>query len=104
MMFTMLLAVAEFEPRRISQRTKEALGVMRANGRKIGNIPYGFAEYDGVLEPLPHEQLIIAEIKIRSESETLQQIADDLNTRLIPTKQCGKWFSSTVRNIARRKD
>jgi site-specific DNA recombinase len=105
MMFTMLLAVAEFEPRRISQRTKEALGVMRKAGKKIGKVPYGFHEAEGKLEQMPEEVAICAEIRDRHKNgERLKRIADDLNARKVPTKEGGKWHPSTVRQIARRKD
>jgi len=103
MMFTMLLAVAEFEPRRISQRTKEALGIMRLNGKKTGKVPYGFKEEGKVLVQIPEEMAIIQEIRDRAESGgQLSAIAMDLNARGIPTKEGGRWHASTIRNIVSR--
>ena len=105
MMFTMLLAVAEFEPRRISQRTKEALRVMRANGKKIGKVPYGYRDAaDGMLEVVPDEMAIVNEIQAQGAlGQRLKDIAADLNARHVPTKERGRWHASTVRNIIKRQ-
>lgn len=103
MMFSMLLAVAEFEPRRISQRTKEALGVMRKAGKKIGKVPYGFTEIEGKLVEVPEEIQVVFEIRNRKgQGERLKTIADDLNTRHVPTKEGGIWHPSTIKQIAGR--
>jgi len=106
MMFSMLLAVAEFEPRRISQRTREALGVMRANGKKTGKVPYGYEEVaDAMLMVVPEEMEVVREIQLREgRGERLKAIATILNARLVPTKEGGKWHASTIRNIVNRKE
>lgn len=113
MMFTMLLAVAEFEPRRISQRTREALGELKKNGKRVGTVPYGWREYGGVMIQVPDEMAIVQEIRERAEAgEGLKGIAYSLNLRGIPSKHIGrktksgtasgKWHPSAVRNIVQR--
>jgi len=105
MMFTMLLSVAEFEPRRISQRTKEALGVMRKNGQVVGTVPYGYREENGQLIEIPGEMEVVRDIQERSAGKMkLKDIATYLNNHHVPTKQGGKWYASTIRNIVKRKD
>jgi site-specific DNA recombinase len=120
MMFTMLLAVAEFEPRRISQRTKEALGVLRKSGKVVGKIPYGkILNADNTISEDPQKISVVAEIKQRvADGEQLGKIAANLNERGIPTEcsgkmikyrgvqklSSGKWHASTIRQIARRPD
>jgi DNA invertase Pin-like site-specific DNA recombinase len=104
MMFSMLLAVAEFEPRRISQRTREALGVMRSAGKKVGTVPLGYREVDGQLVEVPEEMEIVNEILLRDgRGETMKGIATILNARMVPTKQGGTWHPSTIRAIVKRK-
>lgn len=105
MMFTMLLAVAEFEPRRISQRTKEALGIMRKAGKKTGKVPYGYIEKDGLLVMDPEQIARRSWIKAqRDKGKTFKNIADSLNEIQVQTKEGGKWHASTIRQILRRAD
>jgi DNA invertase Pin-like site-specific DNA recombinase len=80
-------SVAEWERRIISQRTKDALAVKRAQGVKLGKP-----------RQLPRE---IAE-RIRSErnaNRTLQAIADGLNAERITTPTGKEWSPALVRKI-----
>ena len=72
-----ILSAAQFERRMISQRTKDALAVKRAQGVRLGR-PSG----------LPGEvrERIVAE---RGDGATLQQIADRLNAAAVPTSRGG---------------
>lgn len=85
--------------------TRQALARKRRQGRRVGQVPYGFtlAEDEDRLLPNAEEQEIIDEIRRRREAgEALQAIADDLNAREVPTKkQGGSWWPATVSNIAK---
>src|SRR4051794_17257004 len=90
-MANMLATFAQFERRLISQRTREALAVKRAQGVRLGRPP-----------TLP--QGVVAQIqRQRQGGDSLRQIADDLNRRGVPTAQGGaRWYPSTARSTLER--
>ena len=106
MMFTVLLAFAEFEPRRISQRTREAMGVMKANRQKVGKVPYGYKDNgEGMLVEVPEEMEQIRRIQSKArEGMKLKDIATALNHQGVPTKEGARWHASTIRNIVQREE
>lgn len=87
-MANVLATFAQFERRLISQRTRDALAVKRAQGVKLGR---------------PRE--VSADLVHRIESEresggTLAGIAESLNRDNIPTAHGGRcWWPSTVRSV-----
>jgi DNA invertase Pin-like site-specific DNA recombinase len=101
-------APARKERALISQRTKGALAVRKAEGVKRGNpryaeaLPKAHAANRAAAERFAANVLpIIAEIKAAGIT-TLCGIADALNARSVRTVRGGKWYSSTVRNAIRR--
>ena len=104
MMFRMLAVLAEFERDVISERTTMALAHKKAAGEKYAPVPFGYSELDGRLIAVESEALVVAEImQQRSQGQTLQAIATDLNGRGITGKQGGKWHPSTVKCILQRQ-
>jgi hypothetical protein len=82
------------------------MAVKRANGQRIGTVPYGFdLADDGVtLIPNESEHAVIADVKaMRSRGMKLKQIADTLTRRGVPTKT-GKdrWSHQVVTRILAR--
>lgn len=106
-MLVILAGAAEMERNLTRERTKSAMAVKRANGHRVGTVPYGYdlGEDGASLVPNDAQQQIIAEIQsMRAHGKTLEQIADDLTTRGIPTKT-GKsncWTHQSVARIVRR--
>ncbi len=106
-MLVVLAGAAEMERNLTRERTRSAMAVKRANGQRIGSVPYGYdLGPDGAkLVPNEAEQAVIAEIQAwRSARWTLEQIADELTTRSVPTKT-GKsecWTHQAVARILRR--
>ncbi len=109
-----LAAVAEHEREMISARTKAALAAAKARGRKLGWAIDGRSkdqleaarkgasvrrsragvQADNVLP-------IIRQIEA-SGAATLQQVADALNARGVPTARGGSWYPATVARIKAR--
>jgi DNA invertase Pin-like site-specific DNA recombinase len=88
MQLSMFASVARFERDRISERTREALAVKRAQGVRLGRP-----------SNLPPETVarIVAE---RDAGSSLRAIADGLTRDEIRTAQGGRaWYASTVRKV-----
>lgn len=89
-MAKVLATFAQFERRLISQRTKDALAVKKAQGVRLGR-PRQLPQ--AVVNRILHE---------RDDGETLTAIAEGLNQDQVPTAQGGqKWYPSTVRAVLR---
>lgn len=87
-MANILATFAQFERRLISQRTKDALAIKKAQGVRLGRP-----------SQLPDEVVnrIVTE---RNSGKTLGRIADALNADKVPTAQGGRrWYASTVRAV-----
>lgn len=103
MMFRMLAVLAEFERDVVSERTTMALAHKKANGEKYAPVPFGYREVEKRLEVVESEAKLVAEIHSRRQAgETLQSIADRLNSQGIEGKQGGKWYPSSVKCILQR--
>src|SRR5262245_23562337 len=90
-MANMLATFSQFERRLISQRTKEALAVKKAEGVRLGRPP-----------TMP--QAVIKRIqRQRARGDSLRKIAEDLNEDGVPTAQGGvRWYAATVRHVLLR--
>jgi DNA invertase Pin-like site-specific DNA recombinase len=85
---SMFASVARFERDRISERTREALAVKRAQGVRLGR--------PSTL-PRPTIARIVAE---HDAALSLRAIADGLTRDGIATAQGGRaWYASTVRKV-----
>ncbi len=105
-MLVVLAGAAEMERNLTRERTRSAMAVKRANGQRIGSIPYGHdLADDGVtLVPNESEQAVVADVKaMRARGMKLQQIAGELTMRAVPTKT-GKdrWSHQAVARILKR--
>lgn len=101
-------ALAEKERRMISQRTKDALAVLKARGVKLGNpsnlvhaqslgtvaVKAGADAFASRLEP--------ALRRMRQGGLTLQAMADELDAQGTPTQRNGRWSPTGVRNLLTR--
>jgi site-specific DNA recombinase len=91
MIFNMLAVLSQFERDQIAERTQSALRHKKATGKVYSPTPYGFEAINGELVRVADEAEVVAEIiEAKSAGHTLQQIADSLNGRGIPTKKANK--------------
>jgi DNA invertase Pin-like site-specific DNA recombinase len=88
---TLLASFAPFERRLISQRTRAALAVKRAQGVRLGRPPT-ITRY--ALDRIRRE---------RAAGQSLAAIANGLNADRVPTAQGGRrWYPATVRYTLNR--
>ena len=104
LMRNLINSFAAYERALIGARTKAALAVKKANGKRVGGIPYGLRlAADGeTLEPDPAEQTVVRIVKaMRKKGGTLRAIADELTRRALATRTGGYWHVQTISNILR---
>ncbi len=104
LMFQMLAVLAEFERNLVGERTASVLQNKKANRQVYTNqTPYGFKAVNGRLEQVKQEVKVVAEIQqARAKGQTLQAIADNLNSRGIPTKTNKQWRPATIHLLLQR--
>ena len=95
---------ATYERLVIKMRTRAALQHKKRTNQKYCNqTPYGFEAIEGRLVQVQQEAEIVAEIQAsRTGGNTLQSIADSLNTRGIPTKTGKQWAPATIHLLLKR--
>jgi DNA invertase Pin-like site-specific DNA recombinase len=103
-MFQMLGVMAELERGLIAERTTNALQFKKRTGQVYTNqTPYGFQAIEGRLVEVQQESAVVAEIQAaRTQGQTLQAIANDLNGRGIPTKMGKQWQPATIHLLLKR--
>lgn len=103
MVFRMLAVLAEFERDLISERTKGALAHMAAQGRRIGEVPYGFRLAEDRLHLVEDaaEQEVLSSIRdLKARGRTWAQVAEELNGRGLSTKKGCRWSWRTAQKAA----
>jgi site-specific DNA recombinase len=94
LVLNIMTAVSQWEREAIGERTRDAMHHKRANGERIGTIPFGhrLAE-DGVhLELNPTEQRILTRMReLRAACCTTRQIASELNRSGYTTRRGTAW-------------
>ncbi len=106
-MLVILAGAAEMERNLTRERTRSAMAVKRANGQRVGAVPYGFdVADDGVtLVPNEAEQAVIQDIRaMRAEGLTLERIAEALTERDVTTKtgKSERWTHQAIARIISR--
>ena len=92
-------ALAEKERAMISRRTKDALAIRKAQGRKLGGLNAGgIRNRDEARERAEQLRPVLAELAGLSA----RAIAAELNARKIATPAGGKWHAVTVARVVAR--
>jgi DNA invertase Pin-like site-specific DNA recombinase len=105
MTFRMMAVLAEFERDQLSERVASAMGHLKAQGKRVGKVPFGFDLLaDGEsLEPNKGEQKVITEImRLHGQGLSLRSIARTLNDRGTAAKEGTHWHPETVRGLVKR--
>ena len=100
----------QFEREMISERTRDALQHMKAQGIRLGPAHYGYALGDHldeqgrrVLVPVESEQAVIAKmVALRNEGLSFSQVVQRLNGEQVPARRGGLWRVNGVRNALMR--
>ena len=107
MVFRMMAVLAEFERDQVSERTCSAMAHKKAQGQRVGTVPFGYdLAADGItLVENENETRIIELINsLRTKGYTLQAIATELEAAGVTTKKgLAKWSPKTIRAILNRK-
>jgi len=106
-MLVVLAGAAEMERNLTRERTRAAMAVKRANGQRIGSVPYGFdlASDGATLVNNKTEQAVIREIRsMRADGRPLKGIARELTRRGVATKtkKSDAWSHTAVARILSR--
>lgn len=103
---TIMAGAAELERNLIKERCNEGRKARKAEGKRVGELPLGWAlaEDGKTLVENPEEQRAVNLIhSLKSQGLTLRAIAERLNTLRIPTKkQRGTWTHGQVQSVLRR--
>lgn len=100
----------QFEREMISERTRDALQHMKAQGVRLGPAPYGYELSEQrdekgrrILVALPHEQEVVRKIEaMRADGLKLTQIARRLNEAQVPARRDGRWRKQRISIILQR--
>lgn len=94
LVLNIMVSVSQWEREAIGERTRDAMHHKRANGERVGTIPFGFhAAADGLhLETDVAEQGIKSRIReLKALGHTTRQIAEELNRQGFTTRRGTAW-------------
>jgi site-specific DNA recombinase len=102
---TVMVATAELEKNMIRERCNAGRKARRLEGKRIGEVPYGFSlDVDGktLLDDAGEQKTLTLILEFRQSGMSLRQISDELNHRGIAAKKGGRWTHGQVQAILRR--
>lgn len=94
LVLNIMVSVSQWEREAIGERTRDAMGHKRANGERVGTVPFGSRlAADGVhLEADPAEQGILARIReLNAAGFSTRRITDELNRQGLKTRRGTNW-------------
>jgi DNA invertase Pin-like site-specific DNA recombinase len=94
LVLNIMVSVSQWEREAIGERTRDAMQHKRANGQRVGTIPFGYrlAEDESRLEEDAAEQDVLSRIhELKAAGHTLRQIADELNRQGYTTRRGTAW-------------
>lgn len=104
MVLLMIVMLSQWEREVIGERTREVLQFKKAQGERVGTIPFGYRlAADGIhLVPDEDEQALIAQIRaLKAGGQSTRQIAEALNALGRTTRKGTAWrFQYVARVLA----
>jgi site-specific DNA recombinase len=104
LVLNIMVSVSQWEREAIGERTRVAMSFKKAQGERVGEIPFGYTlAADGIhLEAEPTEQEIISRIRALSQAGlSTRRIAERLNRDGYHTRRGGAWRFQYVAAILR---
>jgi len=104
-MLTVLVAAAEMERGRIRERCNEGRRIRRAQGFRVGEVPFGFSLADDgktLVECGEEQEAITLALDLRGQGYSASGIAAELNRRGIETKKGCQWGHRQVIRLLKR--
>jgi len=104
LVLNIMTAVSQWEREAIGERTRDAMHHKRANGERVGTVPFGYrTAADGLhLEADPAEQGIFFRIReLKAAGYTNRQIADELTRQGFTTRRGTAWRFQYVAEVLR---
>ena len=93
LVLNIMTAVSQWEREAIGERTRDAMSHKKANGERVGTIPFGFRMgEDGLLAEDAAEQGVLSRIReLKAAGRTVREIADELNRQGYTTRRGTAW-------------
>jgi len=102
---TVMAGAAELERNMIRERCNEGRKIRRAQGYRIGEVPFGFSlASDGktLVKCGEEQEAITLALDLRGQGYSASGIAEELNRRKIPTKKGSAWTHKQVIRLLKR--
>ena len=102
LVLNVMASVSQWEREVIGERTREALAHKKAQGQRVGTVPFGYALADDgcTLIPCPDEQATLGLLRdCRAAGSSLRAIASELNRHGCRTRSGAPWRHEYVRNL-----
>ena len=104
LVLNIMVSVSQWEREAIGERTRDAMNHKRANGERVGQVPYGYRlSADGLhLEPEAGEQALVSLARaLKAAGRTVRAIADELNRQGATTRRGTAWRFQYVAQLLR---
>ena len=102
LVLNVMASVSQWEREAIGERTRDALAHKKAQGERVGTVPFGHALAPNGVTLVPHEeeQRILRAIREhRTAGLTLQEMADALNAQGWRTRRGSRWRLRSVHHL-----
>lgn len=102
---TVMAGAAELERNMIRERCNEGRKIRRAQGCRVGEVPFGYslgADGRRLVENSEEQQALSLIWSLKARGSSLRVIADELNRRQLKAKKGGTWTYGQVQSVLRR--
>jgi DNA invertase Pin-like site-specific DNA recombinase len=104
LVLNIMVSVSQWEREAIGERTRDAMRHKRANGERVGTVPFGYQlAADGLhLDVEPGEQALVDQVRaMKANGCTFRSITAELNRRGFTTRRGTAWRFQYVAQVIR---